>query len=190
MPGAQGVQIEDVDLPDSLGPGDSATARIDMTNTSNFINPWNANRCNEGNNYGLLVEGVLVGPDGEEFVGDTVCAKQHDIVASYEATSEVTFEAPERDGTHRYDAFVRMAETGEESSRLSESVDVYGDSGDAPEEAPDDAGEGPGSDDLAWPTGGESGVQTRIQAAAAIALLFGGMYVAGQLFDIQLGGGA
>ena len=59
MPGAQGVQIEDVDLPDSLDPGASATARIDMTNTSNFINPWNANRCNEGNNYGLLVEGVL-----------------------------------------------------------------------------------------------------------------------------------
>jgi len=190
MPGAQGVQIEDVDLPDSLDPGASATARIDMTNTSNFINPWNANRCNEGNNYGLLVEGVLVGPDGEEFVGDTVCAKQHDLVASYEATSEVTFEAPERDGTHRYDAFVRLAETGEESSRLSESVDVYGDSGDAPEEAPDNAGEGPGSDDSPWTPSGESGVGARTTLILAVVLLFGGMYAAGNLFDIQIGGGA
>ncbi|EMA57165.1 hypothetical protein C469_15573 [Halorubrum lipolyticum DSM 21995] len=119
-----------------------------MTNTSNFINPWNANRCNEGNNYGLLAEGVLVGPNGEEHVGDTVCAKQHDIAVSYEATSEVTFEAPESDGTHRYEAYVRMAETGEESSRISESVDVFADEEDAPEEAPED------DEGSAWPGGG------------------------------------
>ena len=137
MAGAKGVKIADVDLPDSLRPGDRATARIDATNTSNFIAPWDEDRCNSGN-VGLLVEGVLVGPDGEEHVGDTVCAEQHDIVASYEVTSNVSFEAPHAEGTHRYEAFVRTAETGEESSRVSESVDVYRDSDDAPEEAPDD----------------------------------------------------
>ncbi|WP_435074923.1 hypothetical protein [Halorubrum sp. HHNYT27] len=155
MAGAQGVQIEDVDLPDSLNPGDQATARIDMTNTSNWINPWNAQRCNQGNNYGLLTEGVLVGPDGEEYVGDTVCAKQHDIGVSYEATSEVSFEAPQTEGTHRYEAYVRMAETGEESSRLSESIDVFSDPDDAPEEAPDDGGGSWFGDDVDF--GGDDG---------------------------------
>ena len=137
MSGAKGVKIADVDLPNSLKPGDRATARIDATNTSNFIAPWDDDRCNSGN-VGLLVEGVLVGPDGEEHVGDTVCAEQHDIVASYEVTSEVSFEAPQTEGTHRFEAYVRTAETGKESSRVSESIDVYRDSNDAPEEAPDD----------------------------------------------------
>lgn len=204
MSGAQGVQIEDVDLPDSLKPGDRATARIDMSNTSNFINPWNANRCNEGNNYGLLVEGVLVGPNGEEYVGNTVCAKQHDIVTTYEATSRVSFEVPDYEGTHRYEAYVRMAETGEESNRVSESINVFEDEEDAPVEASEDEGDAlawydPGSGDgsgdgsdgpLSDLFGDDNGLLAKIDLLILAIAGLGSAYVLGQLFDIQLGGGA
>lgn len=188
MAGAKGVEIAALDLPESLRPGDTATARIDCRNMSDWISPWDADRCNSGN-VGLLVEGVLVGPNGEEWVGDAVCAEQHDIVASYEATSRATFEAPESDGTHRYEAYVRTVETGEESNRVSASVDVYADEEDAPEEAEEDDGAG-WWDDING-DGGDGGrtVFEQIDTLVLLVLLFGGMYAAGQLFDINLGGG-
>jgi hypothetical protein len=192
MSGAKGVKIADLDLPDSLRPGDRATARIDATNTSNFISPWDPDKCNDGN-VGLLVEGVLVGPNGEEFVGDTVCAEQHDIVASYEVTSDVSFEAPETEGTHRYEAYVRTAETGEESNRVSESVDVYRDEADAPEDPPDD--DGPTDNpfnlpDFPDPAAPGEGLATRVNLLILAIGGLGAAYALGQLFDIQIGGGA
>lgn len=193
MSGAKGVQVSEVDLPESLKPGDRATARIDATNTSNFIGPWDDDRCSKGNNYGIRVEGVLIGPNGEEYVGDTVCAPQHDIVASYEVTSRVSFEAPETDGTHRYEAFVRTAETGEESGRVSGSVDVFEDAEDAPEEPPEDddggtwdfSGDGDGGGN---PFGGN--VFEQVDTLILLVVVFGAMYAAGNLFDINLGGGS
>ncbi|MUW13926.1 hypothetical protein GJ633_04060 [Halorubrum sp. CBA1125] len=197
MTGAKGVQISNVDLPDSLNPGDRATARIDATNTSNWISPWDQDRCNEGNNYGLLIEGVLVGPNGEEHVGETVCAEQHDIVASYEATSRVTFDAPETDGSHRYEAFIRTAESGEESSRVSKTIDVYGDDSSEPVDPPDDSGgfsgwigdsDGSGSDGggLPW-LGGDQDVFDKIDTLVLLVILIASFYAAGQLFDIEIG---
>lgn len=191
MAGAKGVEISNVDLPSSLNPGDRATARIDARNGSNWISPWDDDRCS-GDNVGLLIEGVLVGPNGEEFVGDTVCAEQHDIVISYEATSRVTFTAPETPGTHRYEAYIRTAETGEESSRVSASVNVYANEEDEPTEAPDDGG-GVGE----WWDGSLPDRDTdtpiddvfeKVDTLVILVLLFGGMYAAGQLFDVQLGG--
>lgn len=193
MSGAKGVQVSEVDLPESLKPGDRATARIDATNTSNFIGPWDDDRCSKGNNYGIRVEGVLIGPNGEEYVGDTVCAPQHDIVASYEVTARVSFEAPETDGTHRYEAFVRTAETGEESGRVSGSVDVFADAADAPEEAPED------DDGGTWEFGGDgdsgsgplgSNVFEQVDTLILLVVVFGAMYAAGNLFDINIGGGS
>jgi len=187
MSGAQGVQVESVDLPELVQPGEQVTARIDMTNTSNFINPFNANRCSEGNNYGLLTEAVLVAPDGEEFVGDTVCAKQHDIAVSYETTSEVTFTVPEEDGTHRYDAYVRMAETGEESSRVSESINVYQNEEDAPEEAEDTGGDSEG----VWPGGDDPGTpgSSQLRLVLGVVVIVAIFYASGNLFDIGIGYG-
>lgn len=196
MAGAKGVEIAGVDLPDSLNPGDRATARIDATNTSNFIGPWDDDRCNSGN-VGLLIEGVLVGPDGEEWVGDSVCAPQHDIVQSYEVTSRVSFEVPDRDGTHRYEAYVRTANSGEESSRVSGSVDVFRNEEDAPEEAPEeenDAGgwfgtgdtpDGPGSSPFEF-----GGAFENVDTVILLVAVFAAMYAAGNLLNINLGGGS
>ncbi|TKX70955.1 hypothetical protein [Halorubrum sp. GN11GM_10-3_MGM] len=189
MAGAKGVKIADLEVPESLRPGDRATARIDATNTSNFIGPWDPDKCNDGN-VGLLVEGVLVGPNGEEFVGDTVCAEQHDIVTSYEVTSDVPFEAPETEGTHRYEAYVRTAETGEESSRVSESIDVFRDEDDAPEEPPDDDNNTDNPFNLPDPSGSPPGLPARANLVLLAVAGLGSAYMLGQLFDIQIGGGA
>ena len=190
MAGAKGVKIAALDLPDAADPGDQVTARVDATNTSNFIGPWDPDRCNSGN-AGLLVEGVVVAPDGEEHVGDSVCAPQHDIITSYEVTSEVTFQVPEGDGTHRYDAYIRTVETQEESSRLSESIDVYGDGSDVPEESG-------GDDDLSGPDsplwgggfgGGTDGEgPSQVQIAIGLVLLIAVLYSAGQLATFNVGG--
>lgn len=184
MSGAKGVQIESVDLPDRMMPGETVTARVDANNTSNFIGPWDDDRCSEGNNYGIRVEGVIVGPNGEEFVGDAVCARQHDIAVTYEATSEVTVTAPESEGTQSFEAFVRTVESGEESGTLREYVDVFADSSDAPDDAPDD------DDDDAelpeWIDPSDGGLP--VGAAVAVVLVFVAVYAAGNLFDVQIGG--
>ena len=190
MAGAKGVKIAALDLPDAADPGDQVTARVDATNTSNFIGPWDPDRCNSGN-AGLLVEGVVVAPDGEKHVGDSVCAPQHDIVTSYEVTSEVTFQVPEQDGTHRYDAYVRTVETQEESSRLSESIDVYGDGSDAPEE-PDGGDDPSGPDSPLWGDlfNTNGGGPSQVQIAIGLVLLIAVLYSAGQLATFNVGGTA
>ncbi|TKX86213.1 hypothetical protein EXE43_09595 [Halorubrum sp. SS5] len=192
MAGAKGVKIAALDLPDSADPGDLVTARVDATNTSNFIGPWDPDRCNSGN-AGLLVEGVVVGPNGEEHVGDSVCAPQHDIITSYEVTSEVTFEVPERDGTHRYSAYIRTVETQKESSRLSESIDVYGNGSDAPE-TPGGDGDLSGPDSPLWGGGIGGGSDgegpSQVQIALGLVLVIALLYSAGQLATFNVGGGA
>jgi len=185
MAGAKGVEITGLDIPELLQPGETATARIDATNGSNWISPWDDDRC-AGGNPGLLIEGVLVGPRGESTTGSTVCAEQHDIVVSYEATSEVTFTAPDEPGTYRYEAYVQTAETGKTSSRVSTDVDVYGAGDDAPTETPDD-GAGDWLDRLG-DSRGPGASASDLEAILAVVVVFGALYAAGNLFDIQLGG--
>lgn len=197
MAGAKGVRISEFDLPeDSVRPGKTVTARIDATNTSNFINPWDKDKCNDGN-VGLLVEGVVVAPNGQEHVGESVCAPQHDIVQSYEVTSDVSFEVPESEGVYQYDAFIRTVETQHESSRLTGQVEVFSEDSDGTTEADDDGTDG--SSPWSRPNGGEEGSSTlpfggdntsRMEVALLLVVVLGGFYAAGQLFDIQIGGGA
>lgn len=185
MAGAKGVEITGLDIPESLQPGETATARIDATNGSSWISPWDEDRC-AGGNAGLLIEGVLVGPRGESTTGTTVCAEQHDIVVSYEATSEVTFTAPEDPGTYQYEAYIRTAETGKTSSRVSAEVDVYGAGDDPPAETPDE-GAGDWLDRIGDGSAGSASASD-LEAVLAVVVVFGALYAAGNLFDIQLGG--
>lgn len=205
MSDAKGVEISGLDLPNSLDPGDNATARITFKNKANWISPWDDDRCS-ASNVGLLVEGVLIGPNGEEHVGDTVCAEQHDIIFSYEGTSRVSFSVPQTEGSHRYEAYVRTAETGEESSRVSQRIDVFHNEEDEPAEAPggdgspwpddwftDGDGDGDGDngdgDGFSWPWESDgSDIFDKIDTLILVIVMLAAMYAAGQLFDIQIGG--
>jgi hypothetical protein len=109
---------------------------------------------------------------------------------------------PDRDGSQRYEAYIRTVETRHESSRLSESIDVFDDETDEPVESPDDCGGGgwldPGSGDsgdgsdggLPWLDGGESDAFDKLDTLILLAIVLGAVYVAGQLFDIQIDGGS
>jgi len=70
---------------------------------------------------------------------------------------------------------------------VSADVDVYGAGDDAPTETPDD-GAGDWLDRLG-DSQGPGASASDLEAILAVVVIFGALYAAGNLFDIQLGGG-
>jgi len=177
--------IESIDVPDQLEPGEEGVAEIALFNNATVIGAWDDDRCTDGSGpagsgYKYQIE---FRAGGETQTTGASCLNRY--VGNSE-TREVTFTAPETAGTKDVEARLKLPGSGERSDWLTQRIEVY-EPGDEPAEPPDDPDDSDGSGLPDWinPDDGSGG---QIQLILAVILLFGAMYAAGNLFDINLGG--
>ena len=197
--------LKEINLPDGVVPGEEGVAEIDVMNIATMITPWDPDECNENNTYNGYKYRVILRVDGEEYTSGTGCIASR--LTANEESRQITFTAPETSGTIDVSARIELAESGERTDWLTRRLEVYapdeggpadpvddddgdggtpwggggGDEGDG-----DDEGSGNPFDDL---FGGDELV-TRLNLLVLAIGGLGAAYALGQLFDIQIGGGA
>jgi len=139
------IILREFRLPDSVRPGESVTAEVDVSNGALYIGPFDKDRCGTVDD-GYKVRVVVVHPDGTEQRSDADCIKKTEV-GTKDETYSVTFTAPESVDTHYYSAYVEMVKSGKTTATVDETLTVSEQS----PERPTDPGDGDDGSGIQWP---------------------------------------
>lgn len=138
------IILREFSLPNSVRPGESVTAEVEVSNGASVIGPFDPDKC-ENVNPGYKTRVVLVHPDGTTQKSDTRCHGEA-IVGTKDLTYTLTFTPPETSGTHYYSAYVEMVGSGKTTESVDETVTVTETTPERPEDPSDGDESGGGWD--------------------------------------------
>lgn len=173
------IVLREFSLPDSVRPGESVTAEVEVSNGALAIGPFDPDRCGTvGPGYKTRV--VVVHPDGTEQKSDTRCHGTTEI-GTKDLTYSITLTPPETSDTHYYSAFVEMVGSGETTESVDETVTVTETTPERSDDSSQDDGSGewdfdtdmPGPDS-SGPFGGNLKVIGMLLVVIAVVAAVGG----------------
>lgn len=133
-----GLTLERIDIPESVNPGRSVTAKVTVSNDANWIDPFDDAKCQEDSgwtsNWGYHTTVVFTGPSGE------TQRESHCIETGNRKIFEFTFQAPSAEGETSANAkMVVDGNLGGETEEISQAF-VVGTEDPAEEEVDYDGG--------------------------------------------------
>lgn len=176
-----GLTLERIDIPESVNPGRSVTAKVTVSNDAQWVDPLDDAKCQEtggwASNWGYHTTVVFTGPSGE------TQRESHCIETGNRKIFEFTFQAPSAEGETSASAkMVVDGNLGGETDEISQTFVVgtrepaeeqvnYDTGNQYPWEGGGDSGNNDGGDSSPFSFGLELGKQEKVALGLVIVLI-------------------